>query len=443
MFSVNWIKKGAISMSRKVTQLFTMLILLSFVLSGFAPISANSQSQLGSSQISNLGTWEIFTSPTEEDLSGISMLSSNDGWAVGNNGTILHWNGNIWSKVVSPTSFDLFSVDMLSATNGWAVGADGVILHWNGANWTQVQSPVGFWLMDVQMLTSSDGWIVGMGGTLLHWDGNNWTQAPADYVPHIEAVDMLSSTQGWSVGGDITIEILRWNGSNWSNVAAPSIGSRLLSVDMISSTDGWSGGRDGMMVRWDGSNWSKVGIPTDAWIEDIEMVSSSDGWAVGQYGEILHWDGSSWSLVQSPLPFGWLFDIDMLSAYEGWSVGLSGVILHYVPSLEINYTTGAPGSFFTIIGDNYPPDSTIKISVNNQLLGTVQSDPSGALEFLFETSQADEGTYIVDAAVNPGASVRFKLNSNDPLRPQEGSGPIIEIPAGIAIDFIYLPLIIE
>jgi hypothetical protein len=46
-----------------------------------------------------------------------------------------------WSKVASPTEAYLQSVDMVSSTNGWTVGSDGCIIHWDGVNWYNVTSP--------------------------------------------------------------------------------------------------------------------------------------------------------------------------------------------------------------------------------------------------------------------------------------------------------------
>ena len=52
------------------------------------------------------------------------------------------------------------------------------------------------------------------------------------------------------------------------------------------------------------------------------------------------------------------------------------------------------------------------------------------------------GRYFVTAAVNPSATADFTLDPNAPLRPQEGSGPVHNVPGGIAFaEFVYLPLV--
>lgn len=113
------------------------------------------------------------------------------------------------------------------------------------------------------------------------------------------------------------------------------------------------------------------------------------------------------------------------------------------PSLTINYADGKPGSFFTVTGINFPPSRTATIIINgNELTNTLTVDTSGGIAFLLSTTQGDPGRYFVTATVNPSATVGFTLDSNAPLRPQEGDGPIINVPNGIAFtEFVYLPLI--
>ena len=108
------------------------------------------------------------------------------------------------------------------------------------------------------------------------------------------------------------------------------------------------------------------------------------------------------------------------------------------PALAINHPAGAPGSFFTVTGYNFPPDETFDVLVNGVKIGEVTSDPAGGFTFLIDTTGADPGTY--DVKVN-GATVRFQLVIDAPVQPKEGEGTVFALPAGIDLHFIYLPLI--
>lgn len=46
-----------------------------------------------------------WTSPTKAGLSSVFMLNANDGWAVGEGGGIIHWNGTDWNNVTSPAIY--------------------------------------------------------------------------------------------------------------------------------------------------------------------------------------------------------------------------------------------------------------------------------------------------------------------------------------------------
>lgn len=112
-------------------------------------------------------------------------------------------------------------------------------------------------------------------------------------------------------------------------------------------------------------------------------------------------------------------------------------------ALVINYSSGKPGSFLTLEGANFPANSIGTIVVNGYTLGTVPTDSSGDLLFLLNTEQADDGDYIVTATVNPSASVKFVLDFSKPIRPQEGSGTVFNLPGGLITHFVYLPVVLR
>ncbi|MFQ5456227.1 MAG: WD40/YVTN/BNR-like repeat-containing protein, partial [Nitrospirota bacterium] len=128
------------------------------------------------------------SSPTNEEVKSISMVSSNDGWAVGKKGTILQWNGSNWSTVTSPTNQDLESVSMVDANNGWAVGKKGEIIQWDGSNWSTVTSPTNEDLKSISMVSSNDGFAVGKKGEIIQWDGSNWSTVTSPTNQDLESV---------------------------------------------------------------------------------------------------------------------------------------------------------------------------------------------------------------------------------------------------------------
>ena len=122
--------------------------------------------------------------------------------------------------------------------------------------------------------------------------------------------------------------------------------------------------------------------------------------------------------------------------------GASGNLVTIPAALTANDDLGRPGSFFTVTGVGFPVSSTVTITLNSILLTTtLPVDENGGFVFLLDTNQADAGFYAVRAAGNPGAVINFRLDQNAPLRPQEGTGPILIVPDETAGSEIYLPVI--
>jgi photosystem II stability/assembly factor-like uncharacterized protein len=134
------------------------------------------------------------------------MLSSSDGWAVGDGGTIIEYQGSSgqWSNFPSPTGMRLNSVFILDSNDGWAVGAGGTILHFDGNTWTSVSDFVSTNLNSVYQTSPQEAWIVGDSATILHWTGVSWypyTPSPSlAGNPDLESVFMLPDGFGLIVG---------------------------------------------------------------------------------------------------------------------------------------------------------------------------------------------------------------------------------------------------
>lgn len=435
------------------SSIFTPIFVLLTLVFNFKTVDSTN-AQLNETITNQSNVWVSVESPTTNDLYSVETVSATNGWAVGSGGTILYWNGNTWVLVNSSTTDSLNSIAMVSETDGWIVGSNGTILYWNGNSWTEVNSPTTDDLWSVTMVSATDGWAVGNNGVILRWDGNAWTTLPGPTTGQLFSVEMVSSVDGWIAGYENNHGImLRWNGNEWSSETLPPV-PRLFSVSMVSATDGWVVGENAWILHWNGSSWgvfhneivSEQGININrgpTWLNSVFAVAGDDVWAVGGFinsSAIFHWDGNTWTFVSNPAT-NWLQDITMVSSTDGWAVGYGGNIIRYVtPSLEINYVTGRPDSFFTITGANFPANSNVAVEVNGySLTETLAVDSAGNLNFLLDSSMADPGRYFV-TVTNPNLIVDFLLDTNAPLRPQEGSGPVFDVPSGIAyVEFIYLP----
>jgi hypothetical protein len=232
---------------------------------------------------------------TQAALNGVTAVSANDVWAVGSGGNetlVEHWNGATWSIVPSPitlTQAALNGVTAVSANDVWAVGyingntveeglqSDTLIEHWNGSNWSMIPS---------QNKVPSSG---------AYFAFNT-----------LNAVSAVSADDIWAVGysEDPTPYTVaeHWNGTSWSIVHSPSIGSS-------TSTRG-----------------------TDVGFRSVVAISANDVWAVG-YGDpgggntvtlIEHWTGRVWNIAPSPdghYGQNFLNGVAAVSAGDIWAVG--------------------------------------------------------------------------------------------------------------------------
>jgi|GEM_PF-577843 len=290
-------------------------------------------------------SWSVVPSRSEGTLNSVAAISRSDVWTVGytagspSRTLIQHWNGKDWSTIPSPNvgteDNRLNGVAALSANDVWAVGyyGDGpssktLTLHWDGKEWKVVSNPDvgtrGNALQAVTAISSNDVWAVGRSG-------------------------LCSAENSPCVTKTLT---LHWNGTRWSHVQSPNIGTSSNSLSSIAATsknDVWAVGSyvkeagaewrtmRALFLHWDGKTWSQApgsdieghGISLTA----ITAISPNDAWAVGTYWSgdpevanlLLHWDGKAWTEDPSSRKIMGttvgLYGIAALSADDVWAVG--------------------------------------------------------------------------------------------------------------------------
>jgi hypothetical protein len=120
-----------------------------------------------------------------------------------------------------------------------------------------------------------------------------------------------------------------------------------------------------------------------------------------------------------------------------------------VPAMGVNYTVGAPGSFFTVSGYNFPADQPVTIAANDRVLGSVTAAADGSFSVVIATAGAPAGMYLITGD-SPGISLeqvsgdavtRFELREGAPLRAlQSPTLPRFDLAPALAEQRLYIPM---
>jgi hypothetical protein len=313
-------------------------------------------------------------------LHGVSAAPGGSAWVAGDTcasgcGTsseadrtlILRWDGLSWSQTASPspgrTAF-LYGVSASPDGSAWAVGYTGtssgadrtLILRWDGLSWSRMASPSpgrDALLLGVSAGPGRTAWAVGdscmsrCGTTsavyrllIMHWNGKAWSLVTGPGLAsdaYLYGVSAGLGGSAWAVGYICTsgchtaseadqMLILRWDGTIWSQAAAPGLGSSAL-LDAVSTGAGgtaWAVGSSctpgclapraatrALILHWDGTAWSQAASPSPAGKAILTGVSTGPGgsaWAAGytctpgcfapseaNQTLIMRWNGDTWA----------------------------------------------------------------------------------------------------------------------------------------------------
>jgi photosystem II stability/assembly factor-like uncharacterized protein len=312
-------------------------------------------------------------------INDMQMVDATHGWAVGDNGIIMKWNGITWTKEILPfyTESNLTHVRFINNSFGYVAGEGGTLLFYNGTKWIatdiftsniatlSVINTTSLWIGDSNNLNfltnlvpddnylmenapdtnlcsyftdATHGWLSMYNKTIYYYNGSTWsvsTTAPNKIV----AMHFIDNNRGWAVGNNGTI--LKYSFGSWSNESV-SAENNLSKVFMNSNTLGWASSINGSIFKFDGSTWTKQQLPgsTDN-VTAIAFSSASNGWAIDASNKLYYYDGTSWVLNST-------LNISSNTFPSGVSAKLSGVIKTYtnwsVDTVNIISTLTIPAS---------------------------------------------------------------------------------------------------
>jgi hypothetical protein len=287
-------------------------------------------------------------------LNALAFTPSGQASAAGDDGLLLHLEGNTWNEVSSPTSHPLYDLSFASQANGWAVGDGAQVITWDGNEWSQVlpyhapgEGPGGSTqvLFAVDAYTPNDAWMVGVMQGIdgkyspyaLHWNGNDLVEENAfpDCNCGLNAVLIIGPDNVYAAGGsDLGAVIFHWDGSAWSS-------SLLRGADhlytLFQSSDGtlWAGGievaRDqsdtrGAIFRWDGIQWLRLSTPPlTGGIYTLSVLPTGELVLGGDFTALR--SNLVWQPINTDIAgYGWIVDMEQDPQHNLWALTHSGNI---------------------------------------------------------------------------------------------------------------------
>ncbi len=241
-------------------------------------------------------TWVKQSNSTDARLNSVHLANDQRIWVAGSGGTTLtsQDGGNIWYEQISNTTEHLKSVHYVNDQHGWAVGENGIILAiQDGSNyWHKQVSNTTETLNSVHFFNDQQGWAVGNNGTILATQdgGKYWIEQNSDIAVwlslnsvHFFSVHFFNDQQGWVVGSKGIILATQDGGKYWIKQSSNTDAS-LNSIHFVNDQQGWVAGSEGTILTTQdgGKNWNKQTSNTDASLSSIHFVNDQQGWAVGK-----------------------------------------------------------------------------------------------------------------------------------------------------------------
>ena len=203
-------------------------------------------------------------------------------------------------ECTDPETGKLHAVWGSDASNVFAVGEEGAILHYNGNTWSSMSSGMmnalyGIWGSGPE--TSAERkW------EIFHYDGTAWSSMNSETMSDLKAVWGTSSSNVFAVGQSGTIR--RYNGSSWSDVynythnsLYGSPGSGVNDIFAVGEdADEWDG--EPRILHYNGSWVPMQDCGTTLTLHGVWGSDAGNVYAVGQDGTMWCYTGA-WSIVDS------------------------------------------------------------------------------------------------------------------------------------------------
>ena len=275
---------------------------------------------------------EILT--TNETLKDIWAMSRGDVYAVGDNGAVLHYDGQSWALTTLADGRTLMQVFGTASNDVYTGGeTNSRLYHFDGLSWQPVFLPTfSFETTSIWGTSPADMFAVGQGieegppPSVFHFDGSEWHRESIPFlIPFNRDLTTISGNEQSLFVGGAYDAFLRFDGEVWRR-GYPGGGEGYISD--ISAGPGSSvvvSDSDGCVSSFDGASWTHhycEGEVMHAWASALDDIFGIAG------ARIAHFDGRSWQSMQSNTTVE-LYDVWGRSTLEVYAVGDSCTVVHY------------------------------------------------------------------------------------------------------------------
>ena len=276
--------------------------------------------------------WQTMISPVTHNLNAIWGRSRSDIYAVGNNGIILHYDGNIWRSLSSPVKSDLYSI-WGNDSDIYIVGANGVILKREYQVWVPMISGTENDLLDIWGITDTDIIAVGKKGTILRNTSGIWIEMASRTLSTLNSV--------WGTAGPVYAcgtggKILKFSDNRWTALSGQTFNT-LNSIWGESDNYFYTVGASGVMLKYQSGTWTETIYDDFLNLNAVWGFSDGKVFAAGFNGTLLFHDISrpEWTKMSADTT-STINDIWGTSSQDIYAVGELGLILHLKQSLQIS-----------------------------------------------------------------------------------------------------------
>lgn len=299
--------------------------------------------------------WRNENSSTDKSLQAVYGIGEDDIWAVGD--VIIHWDGTKWAKIMDAENY-LHSVWGNRKNNFWAVGEQGTILRWTGSSWEKSSNiPTSSDLYSIKGSSDEDAWAVGSDASAIHFDGHSWRK-PSDPATGFSAesrpnfVGVVYGIANGVIVCDVSGNLYQLNTQGLSPMASMQFSVKT-SGCIATPPSLLLGGTDGSIWRWKAGKYETISrsiINTHLYASHV--YGNQHLWVAGAAGTALLFDGKNWSKLASPVNYD-IYTVYSYAPSSAWFGASESIVLKYENESFQQYNLPVPGLTITQVwGDH-------------------------------------------------------------------------------------------